>query len=395
MEDRLNYSAVTDPNELRGARGTLDAARKQITDAVQTRGDTHLNPKETERFRKLTAAIEILDQRIEDRERSGRDNPKVIRVAQAMAKAMGNHEMGGGGDWSTRAARAIWKANGEKRAVTASSIDIPTLVQPNVVPMDRPGRLVDLLVNRQTVPGNAFEFFRQTTRTNNAAVVADAGTKPTSTFTVTPVEDRCRVIAHLSEPVPNRLLFDHDELRAWLDSELREGLLDALEDEVLSGAGTGEHMTGIINTDDVVSVDFDTSVPKTLRGALAAAQVAGVAPNAWVVHPNDVATLDLMLETSSNAYLLDGYVNGTARSANVFGGSDIQRVVSPSVTEGTALLADWSKARLYVREDVRIDLDPFTEFSTNRTILRAEMRVGFAVLRPESFSVIALTSGDD
>ena len=53
--------------------------------------------------------------------------------------------------------------------------------------------------------GNAFEYYQQSARVNTATAVADGAVKPTSTLTVTPVTDRARVIAHLSEPTPIRL----------------------------------------------------------------------------------------------------------------------------------------------------------------------------------------------
>ncbi|BBY41807.1 phage major capsid protein [Mycolicibacterium celeriflavum] len=381
---------------LQKLRNEATAKRRAITDRVEREQRADLSENEAAAFTSLTKSVRDIEDQIEqlrdDATRAGHDNPDVIAIAQAVARVDDSRT---GHGWAHRAADAIHKANrfdGEKRAITASSIDIPTLVQPNVVPMDRPGRIIDLLVDRQTVQSNAYEFWRQTTRTNNADVVADAAEKPVSVFTVTPIEDRVRVVAHLSQPVANRLFFDHQELRTWLDSELREGLLDALEAQVVSGSGTGEDMSGILTVAGTTAVPFDTSVPVTLRGALATAQTAGTMVNGWVLNPADVADLDLLLETSGSGYLLDGYTNTNTRSANVLGGPDIARVVSPSVPVGTALLADWSKARTYVREDVRIDLDPFTHFSTNQTVVRAEMRVGFAVLRPEAFYVVDLTA---
>jgi hypothetical protein len=79
-------------------------------------------------------------------------------------------------------------------------------VEPTISRIVRPSRLIDLLVNRKALDGNAFEYFRQTVRTNNAATVPDNALKPTSVFTTAAVQDRARVVAHLSEPAPIRLL---------------------------------------------------------------------------------------------------------------------------------------------------------------------------------------------
>jgi HK97 family phage major capsid protein len=296
--------------------------------------------------------------------------------------------------WATRAANAIWAANrfdGEVRAITSSSIDLPSLVWPQVVPEARPKRVTDLLVDRQEVPSNAFEYWVQSVRTNNAAPVADLATKPTSVFTVSPVEDRLRVIAHLSEPIPNRLWMDYTELQSFLISELYEGLLDALEAQVLSGSGSGENFTGILHASNTTAVAFDSDVLTTLRSALTQFETIGVQPTAWVLNPSDAAAIDLLREeTTPSLFVTQGYLHGPAGSANIFG--DIPRLVSPRVPAGTALLADWSKIRLFTRGGIMTQLNPFAGFSTNTTLLRSEMRVGMGLLRPSDFAVITLTS---
>lgn len=397
---------MRDINELRETRAKLAAARTAITSAVEARGDSHTTPKEAQAFLRLTQRIEDLDHEIEEAVRAGQDNPQARAVAGALARATNCNRPGadtgarigdraGAGDWASRAADAIWKANsfdGETRAITASSIDLPALVLPQVVAMDRPKRVIDLLVDRAESPSNVFEFWQQTTRTNNAAMVADFATKPTSTFTVTPVEDRLRVLAHLSEAIPNRLWTDYDELRTFLLSELYEGLLDALEQQVLNGDGTGENFEGILHASGTTAVAFDTDAVTTLRGALSTFETAGVQPTGWVLNPADAASLDLLREggTPNQFVLAGGFENGLANSANVFG--DVPRLVSPRVPAGTALLADWTKVRLFTRGGVMTMLDPFSGFSANTTRLRSEMRIGMGLLRPSAFAVIALSA---
>jgi HK97 family phage major capsid protein len=178
-----------------------------------------------------------------------------------------------------------------------------------------------------------------------------------------------------------------------LDAELREGLLDALESEVISGAGTGEHMTGILHASSTTAVSYSTDVVTTLRSALTACQTNGITPTGWILNPSDAQTVDLTKEGSGGVgFMIDGYQNTNSGSGNIFGHT-MPRVVSPSIPAGTALLGDFTKGRIYVRQNVTIDLDPFTNFAKNETVIRAEFRVGFAVLRPESFCVIDLTAG--
>ncbi|KUH93932.1 phage major capsid protein [Mycobacterium sp. IS-3022] len=371
------------------------AERAKILAAVEARGASDLTADETKRFQSITACLRDLDADIaalrDDIARSGRENPDAAAVARATARVDVNQA---GNGWAHRAADAIRKMSGETRAISSGSVDVPVLVDPAVTPKARPTRLVDLLVNRTTVASNAFEYFRQSVRTNNAAPVADLGTKPTSVFTVEPVEDRCRVIAHLSEEVPIRLWQDAAEVVRWLETEMTEGVLDALESQVVSGSGTGENFTGLLTVAGTTAVPFDTDVVTTLRSALTALQLIGVQPNAWVLHPSDAETVDLAKEaTGGVGFLADGYTNTNAMSGNIFGDNSIQRVVSPSVPAGTAVLADWTQARLYVRESMRLDVDAGGDhFAKNAAVMRAEARIGIGHLRPASFAVIDLTA---
>lgn len=58
-------------------------------------------------------------------------------------------------------------------------------------------------------PTQEYSYLRQTTRTNNAAVVAPNALKPTSVYSVVRVESSLVVIAHLSEPTPRHWLLDN------------------------------------------------------------------------------------------------------------------------------------------------------------------------------------------
>ncbi|WP_067480640.1 phage major capsid protein [Actinomadura hibisca] len=271
------------------------------------------------------------------------------------------------------------------KALTSGSIDTPNPLLPDVVAKPtNPARLVDLVVNRQPISGNEFEYLRQTVRTGNAAPVADGATKPTSVYTATPIEDRVRVIAHLSEAIPERILADHAEVLRWLEAEMYSGVVDAVETQLVSGSGSGENMTGILNTSGVGTQAFSSNIYQTLRKARTAMQLANENPNAVVLHPSDAETMDLT-QTSDGAWLIG------AGLGNILG--LVAPIVSPSVPAGTALMGDWTMVRLVVREDLRLDADRSGElFETNQVKFRAEGRFGVAVLRPSAFTKITVAA---
>src|SRR5699024_7214658 len=120
-------------------------------------------------------------------------------------------------------------------AVVSGSIDVPSPILTEVAAMARKRDHLLAHFGSITVSGNEYDYVRQTVRTNNAAPVADGALKPTSIYTVVEVSDRVRVLAHLSEPVPQRLFKDHASLQRFLEQEMSAGLIDAYEDQVVSG----------------------------------------------------------------------------------------------------------------------------------------------------------------
>jgi HK97 family phage major capsid protein len=252
-----------------------------------------------------------------------------------------------------------------------------------------PRRVLDLLVNRTSLGTNTFEYLRQTARVNNATAVPDGALKPTSTFTVNAVEDRCRVLAHLSEVFPVRFLADYDSLVAFLDTEMVEGVEQALETQALVGDGTGETLTGVLATSGTVAVPYSTSLFATIRKARTQMELLGVVPTGWVMHPTDLETVDLQTDTNGRLYLVGA--GGDDRINALFG--DLPRVASSRIPQGTAILADWGQCRLYIREEVRLDMDRSgVLFDHNQVKLRAEARIGFAVLRAQAFATVDLAA---
>jgi HK97 family phage major capsid protein len=368
-----------------------DQLRRETTaqlERAQAEGREELLPHE----RRALADLQDLESRI------AYQRDEVARMGTIPYGLGGSSDaMTYGRVWADRVADKVTRAmghDGERRAVVSGTIDIPSLVETEIIAIARPQRLIDLFPNRASVAGNAFEYYQQTVRDNKATAVPDAAVKPTSTLTVTPHTDRCRVIGHLSEPTPNRLWVDHDELRSWLTTEMLQGVLDGLEDQVVAGDGTGENMLGLLNTPGTTTVAFATDAVTTLRSALTALQVLGETPTGWALNPVDAQAIDLLRWGTSGGLLVEGYENpgGDPSSNNIFG-PGFKRVVSNSVPVGSAILGDWSKLRLYVREDATLAIDASGElFTKNLFVARGEGRFGIGVLRPSSFAVCDLSA---
>jgi HK97 family phage major capsid protein len=138
----------------------------------------------------------------------------------------------------------------------------------------------------------------------------------------------------------NAIFADHASLEDFLRSEMEAGILDALQEQVVNGDGTGENLTGILATSGIISQAFATDRLTSIRKGLTQLQATGVTPNALVLNPADLEALDLLrADGATGAFLLG---DPSAESAsNIW---SVPRVPSNAVAAGTALLAGWNQA---------------------------------------------------
>ncbi|OBK53145.1 phage major capsid protein [Mycobacterium kubicae] len=381
--------------KLESRREAERASAERLLLNAQREGRDELTDAEYAEMLVFRETMRGLDERIEE------TRSELQRFGSHAIAGSGGDAMSYGRAWAQQVAEKLHRSMGgdglERRVVVSGSIDIPQFIEPQVIPMARPQRLIDLFTNRLALQGNAFEFFVQSARSNAATAVADNAVKPTSTLTVTPKQDRCRVIAHLSEATPLRLWYDHEEFVSWLTNEMVAGVLDGLEAQIVSGDGTNENMLGLLATPGLTTVAFATDPITTLRSALTALQVKGETPTGWALHPADAQAIDLTRWGTSGGLLTGGYENdngknGFGSSDNIFG-TGLKRVVTPSIPQGTAILGDFTKLRVYVRQDAHIDVDASgVLFTKNQFVARGEGRFGIGVLRPSAFAVCDLTA---
>ena len=234
-------------------------------------------------------------------------------------------------------------------------------------------------------PQNAatFAYLRQGTRTNNAAAVADGGTKPTSVYSVTRVEQALAIVAHLSEGVPRYWFLDNNTLQGFISNELAYGLTLAVE---------GKVFTDIAATSGKQTQGYATSPLTVLRKSLTKLETAGWEPSALVLHPNDWETVELALATTNAVeHLALPYDAATRR---LFG---VPVVTTVSATPGTAhaLARD---AVVLATDNNGISLQwsetsNATDFQENLVRARCEGRFATMVYRPGGIVVATLTAG--
>jgi HK97 family phage major capsid protein len=267
---------------------------------------------------------------------------------------------------------------------------------------ERPLSVRQLFASGNTT-SDTIEYVRLVTTDNNASVVPEArstaligdgtggtttallgGLKPESTFGFERDQTVVRTIAHWI-PVTKRALSDAAQIRTMIDSFLRYGLEEALEDELLTGNGTGEHLLGLNNTPGVQTQAAPSGSQTNLdvlRIARRKVQIGGRAnPTAYVMNPIDWEKVDLMKDTTGR-YIGAGPFALTG--PRLWGLPVIQ---SEAVPAGTAWCAAWNWGVVYDREQATVQAtDSHSDFFVrNLVAILAELRAGFAILRPPAF----------
>jgi hypothetical protein len=262
----------------------------------------------------------------------------------------------------------------------------------------RPERtLLDLITRGRTnLPW--FQYRQVVTKTNNAAIVAEAantagtgttgGVKPLSTLTTNTAEAKAFTYADGVE-VTNQELSDDGIISALIDSLLTENLDIKIEDIILNGAGTADEPAGILNTSGVLQQAFVTDVPTTLRKAITKLRTtSGANIQAVVLNPTDDEAWDLLKDTTGR-YLGNGPFGTGPRTAWGF-----ERIASQKITAGQALVGDFRQVQLLILEALSIlAFNQHKDYAQrNLTYVRAELRAVQLIRQPAKLCVVDLTA---
>lgn len=362
---------------LKAARAIVDAARKEgrtaLTDAERAKVNEHLAKADqlAEQIKDAEEGAELF-RRLEGRNGYGSKHQR-FDARKSVVQAVG--------DFVSR--KAI--ATGTNEVAPAG------LVATEPIPLGRVAHdLLSVIPTEELASPPTFSYVRQTMRTNNATAVATGSIKPTSIYQTQRIEDRLRVIAHLSEPIDKYWLEDLPGLRTFVADELGYGLNVAVENQVLNGDGTGENMTGMLNISGIQSQAFSTDMFETLRKALTKVQLLGAREAIIVLHPTDWEAMDLVRVGTTNQFLVGSTVRQSVSGAEVSAptGSSallswgIPVVLSNAVTPGTGVVFDPSAVGLRTDRAIELAWDASTGFAKNELIARCEGRFGLIVRNP-------------
>lgn len=242
----------------------------------------------------------------------------------------------------------------------------------------RPFTIRDLLTVVPTDSGS-IDYAKQTTRTNNAAPVAEGATKPTSAYVWSIVNAPVRTIAHLAK-ITRQAMDDAKQLQGEVEQEMRYGLKLAEEDELLNGDGTGQHLTGLVPNATAFNPAITLAAPTKidiLRLAMLQAELAFYAADGHVLNPADWAEIELSKD--GNDRYLFASPQGLA-GPRMWG---LPVVSTPAMTLGDFLTGGFKLQTLYDRmaPEVLIASENSDDFEKNLYTMRCEERLALAVKR--------------
>jgi HK97 family phage major capsid protein len=281
------------------------------------------------------------------------------------------------------------------------------LVQPQYLP-----GVLPLLFQRLTVAdlmpqgaasGNSIIYMRESAVTNAAATVAEGGLKPASDFNYAQVTETFKKIANVLK-ISDEMLQDVPYVQSQVNGRLVFFVQQKEEQQLLSGAGTGSELLGLLNRSGLTAAQAkgaDTALDAIYKDITKIRVSAFVDPSAIVMHPTDWQNIRL-LKDANNQYFAGGPftgaygVGGGGMNDRTILGNDgalwgLPVVVTTSATVGTAIVGAFNTcAQVFRKGGITVEATNSNEndFLTNLIAIRAEERLALAVYRPAGFSTV-------
>ena len=235
----------------------------------------------------------------------------------------------------------------------------------------RPVHIRQLLAQGST-QSDVVRYVKESGYSNGAAATAEGATLTQSDFDMTASDANVRKIGTYFR-ISEEMLADTPQLTSYISTRAPEKLLEVEDTQILSGAGTGAQLSGIIGD----AADFAAgSLAGTVESAnefdvivasLNQLALANYNADTILLNPSDFHKI-LLLKDTQNNYLKDQVYNGLQP---VFMG--VKVVLNTAIAAGTFLIGNFSVGtQLWVRDGLNVEF--FREDGTN-------VRDGFVTVR--------------
>ena len=250
---------------------------------------------------------------------------------------------------------------------------------------------IENLFAHAPIADNTF-LYMPLTVTGNAGFIAEGSAKPETTFNVTAKTGQVKTIATWTK-VSEQLFADKSQLINILDNNLTHAVDVTVQNQLISGDGLGENLSGISKTgnytDYVTSSGTATNTVDLLRNVAFKMRGANIDNLTIVLNWTDWSAL-LGLKSTTNEYLINGILDPVKQT--IYG---IPVVLSSAITAGKFAMGNFKMGGIvFDKTAMSLEIDRTgDDFTKNLITIRAERRLGFAVVQPKAICYGDLTVG--
>lgn len=250
---------------------------------------------------------------------------------------------------------------------------------------------IENLFAHAPIADNTF-LYMPLTVTGNAGFVAEGSAKPETTFKVDAKTGQVKTIATWTK-VSEQLFADKSQLINILDNNLTHAVDVTVQNQLISGDGVGENLGGISKagnfTDYATGSGEATNTVDLLRNVAFKMRGANIDNLTIVLNWSDWSAL-LGLKSTSNEYLINGILDPVKQT--IYG---IPVVLSSAMTAGKFAMGNFKMGGIvFDKTAMSLEIDRTgDDFTKNLITIRAERRLGFAVVQPKAICYGALTVG--
>lgn len=303
-------------------------------------------------------------------------------------------------DGSAQKARVEIAEQADKKKEAVNPITTPTggIVQAYRRPGIMPGAFRPLTIEglfpSLPISTNAFEYVQENEakNVNGAAFVAEGAQKPFGSTDFEAKTGTVKTIAHLAR-ISKQLMADAPALVAYINQRLVYGVDLVVEDQLVTGDGTGQNLSGILHDGNYTvhgatkaNLGKAPTIFDLILFAKAKVEDAFFRPNVILLNPIDWTSM-LMEKNASGDYYL-GHPASVA--PKYLWGLPVW--TTPAITQGKFLVGDFNAAAtLWTRQGMTVEMfeQDVDNVQKNLVTIRAERRLGFGVER-----AAALCGGD-
>ena len=250
---------------------------------------------------------------------------------------------------------------------------------------------IENLFAHAPIADNTF-LYMPLTVTGNAGFIAEGSAKPESTFSVTAKTGQVKTIATWTK-VSEQLFADKSQLINILDNNLTHAVDVTVQNQLISGDGTGENLSGISKvgnfTDYVTGSGTAANTVDLLRNVAFKMRGANIDNLTILINWTDWSAL-LGLKSTSNEYLINGILDPVKQT--IYG---IPVVLTSAITAGKFAMGNFKMGGIvFDKTAMGLEIDRTgDDFTKNLITIRAERRLGFAVVQPKAICYGDLSVG--